>query len=124
MNTIKDKINEKNIYALIDKDRNELHKGLFRNVVFIDFNRGKSSFIYNIKIFIKILKLNFDYSFGSSTYPYAYATKKYFVYSNNKFYDSNISIFNLYKLIFASLLGEIIAFFITPVVFISSLRYK
>ena len=124
MNNIKDKTDEKNIYALIDKDRNELQKGLFHNVVFIDFNKGKSSLMYNIKIFIKILKLNFDYSFGSSTYPYAFATKKYFVYSNNKFYNSNISMFNLYKLISASLLGEIIAIFLTPIVFISSLRYK
>jgi len=124
LNTVKDRIDEENIYALIDEDRIDLYEDYFHNIIKIDVNKRKTNFIYNIKQFIRILRLSIDYSFGSSAHPYAFATKNYFVFSDNKFYESNIRIFSLYKLIFASLIGEIIALFLTPIVFLSSLRYK
>ncbi len=112
------------IHALIDDDRKEIYEEIFDNIIVVDAQKRRKSLFYNFKIFLKILKLNFDFSVGSNANPFGYATKEYFLYEDNEFKKTNIGIFNLYKVAISVILGEMIALIATPIIFISSLKYK
>lgn len=124
LNDIKKYNKKSRVYALIDNDRERLYKNHFDEIISVEADKRRTNILYNFEIFIKLLKLKFDLSVGSNTNPFGYATRNYCIYNSGSFEKTDIKKINLYKVIISCLFGTVLSIIITPVVFISSLKYS
>jgi len=124
LNYLKNVSQDLDIYALIDEDRKEIYQKYFYEIIPINVQKGKTSLIYNIMLFIEIFKNKFDFSIGSGTTPYGYATKNYFIFNQGNLIKTEIGISSSFKLLISIIIGKILSLFITLIIFISSFRYS
>jgi len=124
LNYLKNVSQDLDIYALIDEDRKEIYQKYFYEIIPINVQKGKTSLIYNIMLFIEIFKNKFDFSIGSGTTPYGYATKNYFIFNQGNLIKTEIGISSSFKLLISVIIGKILSLFITLIIFISSFRYS
>lgn len=115
------------ITLLIQADRKELFSELpIDNYLVFDSYR-QSSF-KTIAILMKIFFSNYDLAISPSlsVIPFSYAVRKYYLFSNKttEFYKNKNTVYFLWKLILAFLIGEILSIFLTPVFYLSSFRGK
>lgn len=107
-------------------------KNLFANYNVDDYvvydERSRFNIIEQIRVFWQLLFDNYDIAIMPSDYsdsPFGYAAKKYFVYSEGKgMLRLKGTRKDLWKVILATVLGEIIALPLTAVLLIKSYQYR
>jgi len=110
----------------------DYRKNLFENMAIDDFiiYNDKSVYIFfeHIRLFFKLLLKNFDIALtpnADSDSPFGYLAKRYYVYSDK---DSTLEFKgtrrDLWKVIFATVTGEIAAIPLTLILLMKSLQYN
>lgn len=110
---------------LMTDDRSEIYNNGFQHIIKIN-SQKHSLFIYNLFMFLKILIMNYDIGVNPRyPSPFSYAIKRIYDFnpSTKEFIESKNNMKNIWKLIIAVLLGQIIGILLLPIVYTCSLKH-
>lgn len=126
LNNLKTKYPEASFTILINEDRKDYFRDDFDNLIEIDTGRPYS-LIYHAGIFLDLLKKNFTLSVSfKNASPLSYATKKSYVFDSGtgNFYETGNNLWNIWKPVLSTILGEIMSLVLLPFIYVSSLQYR
>lgn len=117
--------------VFLPEDRVDYFKDGFDKMFILDPHRS-NSLLYNIQIFFKLLFSAYDICFtpvlshSSCASPFSYALKKtyFYVAAKQLFTKSDISRFQVYKLVLATVIGELASLIVTPIMYFQSFKYS